>query len=285
MTALSYALVTPSYWADVERCRMLVESVERWTAPDLKHYLVIARRDVPLFRSMLSARTELVVVEDIVPRWLFRVPGIRHFWLSLKTLPVKNWILQQIVKLSVPSHATEDILLYADSDMFFIAPYEPRKFERDGKVPLFVETGQRGLIPNNDKWQAVASQMLGIPSEESCDTNFINQLICWRRQTVLDMLRRVEDVSGHEWARSVAPLRGFSEYVLYGVYATRILGEASQHWQDPVIRTNNYWGTTPLSLEALREFQRGCAPHHHSAMISAKSNTDIADIRRVFFSS
>ena len=284
MTSLSYALVTPSYWADVERCRLLVESVERWTPSELRHYLVIAKRDVPLFRSMLSSRTELVVVEDIIPSWLIRIPGIRHFWLSLRTRPVKNWILQQIVKLSVPSIAREDVLLYADSDMFFVAPYDPHTFERDGKVPLFVETGQRGLIENNDEWQAVASERLGLPIEASCDNNFINQLICWRRAKAVDMLTRVEEVTGRQWARAVAPLSGFSEYVLYGVYATRVLGEQSGHWNDGIIRTLNHWRPVPLSLEELYEFKNGREAHHHSAMISAKSGTDINDIRKVFLS-
>jgi len=163
MKPLSYALVTPSYWADVERCALLIESTEKWVNPRLRHYLVIARRDVPLFKPLLTSRTELLVVEDIIPRWLIRVPGIRHFWFSLRTRPVRNWILQQIVKLSVPAITTEDVLLYADSDMFFVAPYDPRSFERDGKVPLFVEPGQRGLIENNDRWQATASRLFGLP--------------------------------------------------------------------------------------------------------------------------
>jgi hypothetical protein len=88
--------------------------------PGIGHYLVIDRRDVPLFRPLLNSRTELLVVEDLIPHWLFRVPGMRRFWISLQTRPVKNWVLQQIVELSVPAAIREDVLLYADSDMFFI---------------------------------------------------------------------------------------------------------------------------------------------------------------------
>src|ERR1700692_1525154 len=119
MKSMTYAIVTPSYWMDVERCRFLLESVERWVPPWVRHYLIIARRDVPLFKPMLSSRTTLLVVEDIIPRWLFRVAGLRHFWISLRTRPVKNWILQQIVKLSAPARLAEEVLLYPDSAMLF----------------------------------------------------------------------------------------------------------------------------------------------------------------------
>jgi hypothetical protein len=283
MKNLSYALVTPSYRLDYDRCALLVQSVQRWVAPHVMHYLVIDRRDVAMFSSLENARTRILVVEEVVPGWLVRIPGVRKFWLSLRTRPVKNWILQQIVKLSIPSAVTEDVLLYTDSDVFFVAPYDPRSLERDGKVPLFVEFGQRGLIANNDKWQAVASGLLGIAAEASCDTNFIGNTVCWRRENALKMLQRVEQVAGKGWARSVAPLSGFSEYILYGVYATRVLDEAdSGHWLDTELRTHNYWRTVRLDVPALEKFKAQRAESQYAVMISAKSSTSVADIRTVY---
>jgi hypothetical protein len=281
MESSRYALITPSYWMDVERCRFLVETVRRWVADDVHHYLVIARRDVALFKSMLGPRTELMVVEDIIPPWLFRVPGIRRFWLSLRTRPVKNWILQQIVKLSVPAAVDEEVLLYADSDMFFVDRFDPRSYERDGKVPLLLEPGQRGLIPSNQVWQATAARLLGLPEEED-DINYIGQLIWWRRTNALAALRRVAEVTGTDWQCAIAPLSGFSEYILYGTFCHRVLGDASGHWHDGLHRTLNYWETAPLGIEGLREFKAQLAPHHHSAMVSAKSGTTIEDVRQVF---
>jgi hypothetical protein len=285
MSATSYALVTPSYWMDVERCRFLLETAERWVPPNVRHYLVIAHRDLPLFRPMLTTRTSLLVVEDIIPRWLFRIPGLRHFWVSLRSRPVKNWILQQIVKLSAPAAIAEDVLLYADSDMFFIAPFDPTSFERDNSVPLFAETGQRGLIPSNDEWQGVCAKLLGIPAEEGFDINYVGQLIWWRRQNALAAVRRVQEATGKDWQQAIAPLSGFSEYILYGLHADKILGPNSGHWHDDVIRTLCYWETAPLNLRDLEAFKSKRAPYHHSAMISAKSGTSVADIRAVFSNS
>jgi hypothetical protein len=283
VSSLSYALVTPSFRLDVERCRLLTDSVERWVVPGVRHYLVVDRRDLPMFRSMASARTEIVVVEDVIPKWLFRMPVTRKFWFSLRTRPLRNWILQQVVKLSIPSFVAEDVLLYADSDVFFIAPYDPASLQRDGTVPLFVETGQRGLIRSNDQWHDAAATLLGLPAAGSYDTNYIGNLITWRRQNVLALRRRIEDVAGKDWQLALAPLNAFSEYILYGMFAQRVLGERSQHWDDSVLRTLNYWGTEALTRDALQALSCRRQPFHHSVMISAKSHTPVAEIRSVFF--
>lgn len=285
MSGLTYAIVTPSYWKDLDRCALLIESIEKWVARDIPHYLIIARKDVPLFKPLLRSRSVLIVVEDIIPSWLFRMPGVRHFWFSLRTRPVKNWILQQIVKLSVPGILTEDVLLYADSDMFFVAPYDPRTYERDGKVPLFYEPGQRGKIPLIDIWETEASNMLGIAAQAAdFDINLVSQLVCWRRTNAVAALRRVEEHCGKEWTRVVAPLSGFSEYILYGVYVTRVLNDAtSGHWRDALTRTHNYWRTSTLDTPALQRFKLEREEFQHSVMISAKSDTRVEDIREVYF--
>jgi hypothetical protein len=283
MSSLSYALVTPSFRLDLERCRLLRDSVERWVAPHVRHYLVIDRRDVEMFKPLMSSRTELLVVEDITPRWIFRIPGMRRFWFSLRTAPMKNWILQQIVKISVPAVVKDDVLLYTDSDTFFISPFEPRSLERDGKVPLFVERGQRGLIQNNDKWNDAAARLLGLAELRSYDENYIGNVITWRRQNALAMRERIEATTRGDWELALAPMSTFSEYILYGAFCHRVLGETSGHWDDGVLRTLNYWLTTPLSVDDLKVLKSHQQPYHHSAMISAKSRTSVEDIRTVFW--
>lgn len=282
MESKTYALVTPSYWMDVERCRFLLETTERWVDPSVQHYLLIANRDLHLFRPMLNSRTTLIVVEDIIPRWLFRAPGLRRFWLSLRTRPVKNWIVQQIVKLSAPAAISADVLLYADSDMFFIAPFDPRSYERNGTVPLFAEPGQRGLLPAHDKWQVTCARLLGIEPDMEFDINYIGQLIWWRRENALATVARVEEVTGKPWQQAIASLGGFSEYILYGLHSDKLLGEASGHWDDAMVRTLCYWRNDPLDVHALEALKAKREPHHHSAMVSSKSATPMSYIREVF---
>lgn len=278
-----YAMITPSFRLDLDRCALLTESVERWVAPHVKHYLVVDRRDVPMFKPLVNSRTELVVVEDVVPRWVVRIPGIRRFWFSFRSRPMKNWILQQMVKLSMPGHIPEDILLYTDSDVFFCQPYDPRGFERDGKVPLQREPGQLGLNPHNVTWIEAASRLLGIPFDPAdADIDYVGNTVCWRKDNALALRDRVSEVAGKRWELAIAPLSKFSEYILYGIHESRVLGSNSGHWHDSVIRTLTHWQSVPLDIAGLEQLKARHLPHQHSVMISAKSGTAVADIRRVF---
>jgi hypothetical protein len=278
----SYALVTPSFSLDAERCRLLLESVDRWVAPGVRHYLVVDRRDLSLFNSMRSARTEVLVVEDITPRWLIRLPGIRRFWLSLRSPPVRNWIMQQVIKLSIPTMVPEDVLLYTDSDVFFVGPYDPRAFERDGKLPLFVERGQRGLIKNNDAWHRVAAELLGLEPQQSYDTGYIGNVIPWRRDIAVALLQRIAAVADKPWQLAVTRRLVFAEYILYGMFSQDVLGASAGLWEDGTLRTLCYWPPIPLDFAGLEKLKSALSPQHHSVMISAKSRTPVADIRSVF---
>src|SRR3954453_4239406 len=86
-----------------------------YTPANVPHYIIVERRDRRLFSQLASSRTHIAVVEDAIPPWLLRAPTARRWWLSLRTRPVRNWMMQQIVKLSANAVATEDVLIFADS--------------------------------------------------------------------------------------------------------------------------------------------------------------------------
>ncbi|HEX8790764.1 MAG TPA: DUF6492 family protein [Polyangiaceae bacterium] len=283
MTPADAALITPSFRGDLERCRLLVDSVGRHVPASVPHYLVVDRRDVPLFRSMEDARTRLLVVEEVIPWWIMRIPRVRRFWWSWRSGPVKNWVLQQIVKLSIPKLLREPTLYYVDSDVFFVDRFDPASLMKDGKAPLFRETGQKGLIPNNDRWHAVAAGLLGMPVENSYDTNFIGNIICWRRSTAMALLDQLSRVAETHWVRAIARKWSLSEYVLYGMFATRVSEQAAreQYW-DSVDRTACYWDTSPMDRSQLDDFRAKVASPKVAVMISAKSRTDVGAIRSAF---
>jgi hypothetical protein len=278
----SYTLVTPSFRLDFERCRLLVDSVERWVCPTVRHRLIVDRRDVAMFTPLLTGRTQLLVVEDIIPRWLVRVPGLRRFWLSFRTRPLRNWILQQMIKLSIASVLEEDVFLYTDSDVFFVAPFDPRQYEREGRIPLFVETGLNRVIGPDEFWHRVGARLLGLPVERHYGTNYINNVVPWRRENILALQRRIEATAGKSWQLALAPVSSFSEYIIYGMFVQRVLGGNSGHWPDSTQRTLAYWGTVSLTPRELGELAGTLGAEHHSVMISAKSGTPVADIRKAF---
>ena len=282
----SYALVTPSFSLDAERCRLLLESVDHWVAPGVRHYLVVDRRDLSLFNSMRSARTEVLVVEDITPRWLIRIPGNSPL-LAEPAFPASTQL----------DHAAGDQIIEFRSlcrktccstptleDVFFVGPYDPRALERDGKVPLFVERGQRGLIKSNDEWHRVAAELLGLEPQQSYDTGYIGNVLPWRRDIAVALLQRIAAVAGKPWQLAVTRRMVFAEYILYGMFSQDVLGASAGLWEDGTLRTLCYW--PPIcSMSPDWRSSSALSPQHHSVMISAKSRTPVADIRSVFFCS
>jgi hypothetical protein len=122
----AFAIITPSFAPDFERCQLLAESVLRHAAPHVEHCIVVDRNDERLFSRLRSPRTRIVCKEDVLPRWLRRLPVQSKWWLNLKGLPVRGWIIQQITKLSAPEISDADTFLFLDSDAFLVRAYDPR---------------------------------------------------------------------------------------------------------------------------------------------------------------
>lgn len=277
------ALVTPTYRNDYEVCRILVDSVAKHVPPHIHHYLFVERRDEAMFRPLCNERTHLRIVNDFIPWWLFRIPGVPGFWMSLKTLPVRNWIMQQIIKLSIAGSIEEDAFYLVDSDIFFARPFNPDDTVRDGRVPLMVETGQAGLIANNDNWHNIACRLLKLPEKPVHDTNFVGPMICWRRDHALELQRYLSECNGgRELVSIMSEHLWFSEFILYGLFVTEVLKERSGHWIDDSYHTLCHWGENPLDAAGLADLKRGGQPDQFAVMINAKSHTPSALIRDAF---
>jgi Family of unknown function (DUF6492) len=276
------AVITPSFRTDFEQARLLSESVQAHVAPHVRHYFVVDRRDASLFAPLRGPRTDVFFVEDVVPWWILRLPFARRWWLSLNTLPIRNWMLQQIVKLSVVKAVPADVLLFVDSDVFFTRPFDPHDSLRDGNVPLYREHGEQVRSDFNTRWHNVGSTLFGLPKVDVATTSYVGNIITWRSANVYQLHDHIEKVTGRPWIQALSRLPVMSEYVLYGIFCEHILKDASGHYFDPVFRSHCYWGTDPLDVPALRALRRDISPEHLAVMISAKSRTPIAAIRQVF---
>jgi hypothetical protein len=277
----AFAIITPSFAPDFERCQLLAESVLRHAAPHVEHCIVVDRNDERLFSRLRSPRTRIVCKEDVLPRWLRRLPVQSKWWLNLKGLPVRGWIIQQITKLSAPEISDADTFLFLDSDAFLVRAYDPRDSIKDGRQPMF-----REILPeqraHNDEWHRVAAELLGLPQEEHYLTNYVTQLVTWRRENVLRLRRQIEDGTGRSWIESLLGFHALSEYVIYGVFCEHILGESSGHYLESRPDTLNYWKTEKLGEKELERLRESLRPEHIAIMVSTKSNTPVTAIRRVF---
>jgi hypothetical protein len=272
---MKIAFVTPSYRGDLERCRLLCESTTRFLPRDFEHVLLIDRRDIELFKPLQSDVVRIVESESLVPWWIFRVPGIKKFRISLQTPPLRNWIFQQILKLSAVNATDADVLHFVDSDVVLTKPFDRNYIVRDGKVRL-QHTGRVGA--EHDRWLKIAARLLAIKDKEAPRGNYVGNFITWKADNVRAMHRHIEKHNFGSWVRAVGSELHFSEYMIYGTFIDHVLGlDASGHFHDD--RPNLYlsWGYEVETAEGLDRFFRERPEDSFGLMIHSKLGVQATD--------
>ena len=183
--------------------------LDRHVSGAAHHYILVEHRDVALFRQLETNRRTVVDERELLPRWLrafddplslFR----RRIWLSLKTQPLRGWHVQQLRRIAIAAHAREDVLVFCDSDVAFLKPFDCGAFWRDGKVRLFRRDGVLADEGHEEHrvWSRNAGAALGIDPSRTSTHDYISTLIAWRRDTVLAMCGEIEKVHGAAGSRS-----------------------------------------------------------------------------------
>ncbi len=278
-----FAIVTPSYYIDFERCRFLCETVDQHVAPEVKHYLLVDRADRALFAPLASRRRPIVYKEDILRGRLSQVPFARRWWVGRPRLPVRGWIVQQLTKLFVHEVAEEEVLLFIDSGAFFVRPYNPRSILRAQLVPLFRESDD--FFRNSEthqRWHRTAARLLGLRPVRRFDVGYIKTLVSWRRDNLLRLHEHIERVTGRSSFDAIAPVATLSEYGLYGMYCEYILGDRSGHYPTSANETLSYWPEKTLSLDDLQRLRSTLTPQHVLVMVNEKSGTEPGAVRAAF---
>jgi hypothetical protein len=284
-TDLETAVVTASYAPDFERCRLLCETMDRFVTGVSRHYLLVEHGDVALFRSLESERRVVIDEMDLLPGWLrsFRDPTSlfrRRIWLSARTMPLRGWHVQQLRRIAIAAQAREDVLVYCDSDVLFLKPFDCGAFHRHGAVRLFRRDGVLGGMGDSQHvtWSRNAGKVLGIRDPRASAHDYIATLIAWRRDAVVAMCQRIEDVSGKPWVAAIGADRRFSECMIYGRFADEILeGRGHFHAGEELCRV--HWTGEPLSDEAFREFVAGMTSKQVAIGLQSFIGTDLRRIR------
>ncbi len=280
---MKFALITPSYAPDFERCNLLCESVQQRLTRPFNHYVIVDERDLALFRKLENSNTTVLTVESILPWWIRRVPFLKKVWFSLKTQPLRNWLIQQIVKIAIAQQISEDVAVFVDSDVVFVRPFDLQSLHHNGEVRLY-----RDPIGNDVqkqwhlKWHESASRLLGLSNVDPLIPDYIGNIITWKRENVVQLCQRIELISGRSWIETVANTWDLSEYVLYGTFVTQLLQDKSDHYYDSQNICLDYWLDKPLTNEEdLKRFIEQIRPEHVALMISAKSNTFVSDYAKL----
>ncbi|MGL5794781.1 MAG: DUF6492 family protein [Waterburya sp.] len=272
----SFAIITPSYAPDFLRCQLLCETIDKYSLSPVKHYIIVDQKDWKLFQTLQKPNREIITVESILPWWIKKVTLFKNGWISLKSLPLRNWIIQQIVKLSIAKYITEDVLIFVDSDVAFVRPFDVQNFVQNNQVRLYSQPKE--ITPATEdlaKWCEVSNKLLGLPPVSYPATNHLGNFITWKRENVLKLHQHLEKIHGKNWIEVIANSWHLSEYMLYGTFAESILKEESQHYYDARMICHDYWETTPMSDLDLNNFFSNLPDECFAVMISAKSGTPV----------
>jgi len=292
--SLRHALATPSYAGDVERCRLLCASIDRFVTGHAMHYLLVEDSDVPLFRELEGPRRRVVPESALLPPWLKPRPdplslGKRRIWTGFRALlrgvrPLRGWHAQQLRKLALASVIEEDVILFADSDMLFLRPFSPANLTADGKVRLYRKPGGiTAEMREHVSWCGNAASLLGLEQPSMPSPDYINNLVSWRREHVLALQAHIAGVSGRDWVSAIAAQRQFSEYMIYGYFVEGVLGlEQAGHWPDPDELCKVYWGGDAAGIADLSSFEEVLEPWQVAVGVQSFIGQPVERIRALF---
>ena len=200
------------------------------------------------------------------------MPGRRGLWFSLKALPVRGWIIQQILKIGATDVIPERTLVFCDSDTAFI-----RRFDRDN----LLIAGKIGLLDidfanhNSRQWTATGRRLLGLSHYDGGYRNYVGNMICWNRETVKAMRQRIETNTGMHWQIALARTLNFSEYMIYGIFVREVMGyEEVDHAPSAVPLVKPSWGTALKTDLAIDAFFADFDPRTIAVMIHSKDGID-----------
>lgn len=274
----SVAFVTPTFLPDLQRCEILVRSLDLF-APEIRHYLIVDSFEMKAFAHLASSRTILLAAEEVIGIPQLRVPLRQNFWLHWRTLPMRGWIRQQLLKMAVTAALDHDVLVCVDSDVAFVRPFR-KEFLFEGDRIGLLDVGYSDAMV--EKWTSVAEELLGLPSGSATRRGHVGHMISWTREDMRKLQHRVETVSAKPWQIAIGQCRTFSEYILYGVFVREVLGyNDSQHAPSSLALVRQPWHHDLSTTDGLRRFITEPDENNVAVMIHSKFDirpSQVADI-------
>lgn len=249
------AIVTPSYRNDFEYVKDLSASLDKYCSIPFKHFLIVPASDLKMFSVLQSAHRVVMSKESVLkahgyfrlplPKRL-HIPGLidRRFkeqWYKPGVGRLSGWVVQQLIKLAAPDYTDAEVMVFVDSDVLLFRELSAEDLYVDGALKLTQKPIHSGMT-SHIGWHANALAMIGAKDFKAPLSNYIGQLICWRRDVLLQLQQRITEVTGEHWMLALARKRDISEYILYGVYAEALLSpQQHRHAFDPIGLTCSYW--------------------------------------------
>ena len=177
-------------------------------------------RIVPLFARFASDKRVIVPASRYLPKWLWALPPALQFisnrrvWLSLLSLPVHGWHIQQILKIAGVLNAPEQRVCILDSDNLFFREFDVGQYAGAEKTPLFVtRKGIDADHPLHVLWLRTVDQLLGIKERSFPADDYVGNALVWDKDTARAMTDAIKSATGLNWALALCRKKKFSEYL------------------------------------------------------------------------
>lgn len=274
-------LVTISYAPDFQRCKRLCHSVDQFVKGAEEHLIICPKSDAHLFETLSAPHRRILYYQDLLPRHYRKIPLLKKCWLDPGFYPVRGWIMQQLLKIASHTQTDADILFFLDSDIQFVKPFNTDCLVRSGDVRIY-----RVQVPPpsdlHNQWQEIAEELLGLDSKDF-RFDYIGPLTCWKRDNVARMVKQVEKTTGKAWHKAIGRKVTFSEYILYGTYVDRCLGNDAEHFIDNSSICYNLWDRNDYDsiMEGKRSIPDNCAAMLIQSNIGLDNASELALISRL----
>ncbi len=279
------ALVTPTYWRDLDLCALLCESVDRYVTSYSKHYLLVADEELPLFESFNGGRREVLPASQLLPAWLKPLPRFirrksRRYWWSMRTKPVSGWHVQQFLKIAAAQLLPDDRHCMLDSDVVFFRPFDVSEFQRPSPAPLFIRPGEVAAdAPLHARWIRSSHRLLGLADPTFPADDFIDHIITWDQRAVRAMAARIEAVTGMHWVEALCRARDISEYMLYGTFVRSDARLLAEHRLAPEKLCVSHWDADALDRPAIERMLRAAGGDYVAFSAASFSGTPVQVVR------
>ena len=271
------ALFTCSYGPDFERCRRLCASVDQHIADEYEHIVVVPKRDLDKFASLASPRRRILSTESILPSKYRQLPFTNKWWIDSRGWPIRGWIMQQLTKMSSCFATDAALIMHVDSDIQFISDLNPNRLLKNSQGRLNRRPGAKST-GEHLRWHQIASELLGLKPEYS-GADYIGPLTTWRNDHLRDLLKHIEKTSNSSWYYAVGHKLWFSEYILYGQFIDRVMGNRHQHFTTEAYDCYCVW--TEEDMTALSSGERHLAPTDIAILI--QSNLSMSHEKEQYF--
>ena len=222
------AIITQSYKNDYNECKLLCESIDRFS-PELDHFIFVNDEDIKLFQSLKYGTHKVYKKSTILPWFMVRVPFKilgHHFHISPITIPVREWIIQQICKLGVFEVIGDkyEAVFNIDSETVFMKPFNISRWKKNGKYIMYRVNHVNE--PSHDEYCQAAKKLLKLPQTltDIGKYNYMNTPVCFVKENTNLLLQRIKKNSiWRNWKIALCNTYRFSEYYTYGIFTDKEL--------------------------------------------------------------